>query len=54
MFESVVRDMSSKHVIGANAQWDIQRPDGESVSSVTSRASTFSDKDSETVFGDFM
>ena len=58
--ESVVRDMSSKHVIGANAQWDIQGADGQCGSSVTSRESTFSDKESETnslcsetLFGDF-
>ena len=58
--EQVVRDMSSKHVIGAGAQWDIQGPDGESGSSVTSRESTFSDRESETnslysetLFGNF-
>ena len=57
----VARDMST-HVYGAGArEKDIQRPDDESVSSVTSRASTFSDKGSETnplcsetVFGDFV
>ena len=48
MFESVVRDMSSKHVIGANAQGDIQGLDSQCGSSVTSRESTFS----ETLFGD--
>ena len=58
-----MRDMSSKHVIGANAQWDIQRPDGEeSVSNLVCSGAVSEtylsggnlSESSETVFGSFM
>ena len=45
--ESMVCDMSSKHVMGEIAQWDIRGLDSQYGSSVT-RESTFSDKESET------
>ena len=61
--EHMVRDMSSKHAIGANAQWDIQRPDGEeSVSNLVCSGAVSEtylsggnlSESSETVFGSFM